>query len=323
MSEEMPAESVESQESNHVESSPSQEKESLHLKDVVGDILDGEDSDDDNATPAEAEINQAIREYKKKLKLKVDGEEIEEEIDFNDDERLKRALQKEKAFDKRSQEFSSLQKQVGEFVDSLKGNPFQVLEQMGIQVEDLVLDYAKRAVEESEKSPEQLAREKMEKELDDLRKEKERLAKEKENTELERMRNEHAQQIEADIKGALDATDTILPKKNPRVLSMIAETMLLAMNNGYPEVTAKDVIPLVEKRFESDFRSMFDVFPEEIIERVVGKPNLDRLRKKRIKNRRPPESAKQAVKPTNGSSKPSEKEKAAQKTYKDLFDPRF
>lgn len=318
MSEEMPVEA-----SSEASESQEQVQEGLDLQEAVSDVLDGEVESSENASPAEKEVEEAIREYKKKLKLKVDGQEYEEEIDFNDDERLKRALQKEKAFDKRVQEFSTMQKQVEEFIHSLKGNPFEVLKQMDVNIEDLVLDYAKKAVEESEKSPEQIAREKMERELEELRQEKERIAKEKEAAELERMRNEHAQQIESDIKSALDSVETILPKKNPRVLSMIAETMLLAMNNGYPEITAKEVIPLVEKRFESDFRSMFDVFPEEIIERVVGKPNLDRLRKKRLKNRPSPESARQAVKPTNNTAESTKKEKKQPKTYKDLFDPRF
>ena len=288
------------------------------LTDVVSDII-GEDEGDEEVL----DVDDVIQEYKKKLTLKVDGEEIEEELDFNDDERLKRALQKERAFDKRSQELSSLQKQVNQFVDQIKGDPFKMLEQMGIGVEDLVMDYAKKAVEKAEKSPEELRQEEMQQELENLRNEKDQLSKDKETAEMEKIKNQQAADMEKGIKSALSAKETFIPN-NSRGLRRIAEAMYFAATNGFPEVTAEDVIPLVEKRMMREYNEFFDESPEDTIERIVGKQNLDRVRKRRVKNRKTnTQTANQSIKNTNNKIDSLEDSSKPKKTFKDLFDPRF
>jgi len=69
------------------------------ISDDLGDI-GGLEAAAEELTPKQ------VQELKKKLKIKVDGEEFEEELDFNDEEGLKRHIQKAKAFDKRAKEFS-------------------------------------------------------------------------------------------------------------------------------------------------------------------------------------------------------------------------
>ena len=299
------------------------------IQEALKDVLDGaEASEADSEEPqeeSEEDVEDKIKELKKKLKLKVDGEEFEEEIDFNDEDRLKRALQKEKAFDKRSQEMAQLKGQINDFVKALRENPGDVLRDMGHDLDELAYNHLQRQVEEAKKSPEQLAQEKMEKELADLKAEKEKLAKDREEAELEKLRNEHATKIENDINSALGKADTVLPKDSPWVLRKVAETMLFASQNGFPEVSAEQVIPYVEKQFMSDLQKMFDVFPEDVIEKVVKKQNLDRVRKRRVNKRKQDistKTAKQVVKATNNKA-PDSSEPKSKKTYKDLFDPRF
>ncbi len=292
------------------------------LQEAVADVLDPETEIETEASadPVTKEMNKALNNMKKKFKLKVDGEEIEEEIDLADEDRLKRELQKAKAFDKRSPEFANYKKQVDQLIEMLQKNPASVLEQMGHNIDELAEGHLKRRIEEAKKSPEQLAREKMEKELTDAREEAKRLKKEKEDSDLEKARNEHAAVIEKDIQVALEKADTILPKKNPWVIREVAKTMLLAMNNGYPNVSVSEVIPLVEDQFRNDLKSMFDIFPEEVIEKVVGKNNLDRIRKKRItKSQKETTTANQIAKAT--TNKPAEKvEEKTKKKFKDVFD---
>lgn len=236
-------------------------------------------ADEGKITAAEA------KELKKKLKLKVDGQEFEEEIDFNDEESLKRHLQKSKAFDRRLKEFSTYKNQVDAALEMLQKDPETFLEKMGLNVDEFAEKRLSRKIEEMKKSPEQIAREKMEKELSDLREEKKRIEEDRQKIEIENLRNQAAQEIENDITSALDDVKSILPKKNPLVLQRIAQTMLLAMQNGYSEVTAKDVIPLVEKQWKQELNEFFSVIPEEALEMLVGKPNLDKYRKKKISSR--------------------------------------
>jgi hypothetical protein len=292
------------------------------LQDAVADVVNGEESQEQqakSADPVSKDMDKAIANMKKKLKLKVDGEEIEEEFDFADEERMKRELQKARAFDKRAPEYANFKKQVDQLMEMLQKDPSSVMSQLGHNMDELAENHLKRRIEEAKKSPQQLAQEKMEKELNEAKSEAKKLKEEKETAELEKLRNEHASMIEKDIQVGLEKADTILPKKNPWVLRQIAQTMLLAMKNGHPNVSVSDVIPFVERQFNDDLKSMFDIFPEEVIERVVGKNNLDRLRKKRIKEQKNTQTANQVVKSTN--SKPSEKkDEGPKKKFKDIFD---
>lgn len=256
---------------------------------------------------------------KKKLMLKVDGQEIEEEIDFSDDENLKKHFQKSKAFDKRAQEFQSYKAQVDQLLKMLDEDPEGLLEKMGKNVDELAEKRLTRKVEEMKKSPEQLEREKMESELKELRDAKKKADEDRKSAELERMRNEQAQQIETDISAALDSTKSILPKKNPLVLQRITSTMLMAMKNGYPNVTAKDVIPLVEKQWKQELNDFFNVLPEETLEMLVGKNNFDRVRKTRVAQQKAKtQTAKQTVQDTGIKAEPEDKQKQP-KRMRDFF----
>jgi hypothetical protein len=128
----------------------------------------------------------------------------------------------------------------------------------------------------------------MEKELADLRAEKKRIEEEKLNAEMERMRNEHAIKIETDIKEALDSHQTVLPKRNKTIITRIGQAMFLAMKNGYPEVTAKDVIPFVEKQYKAELQELFSVLPEDTIEAIIGKEPLNRWRKSLVSKAKSP-----------------------------------
>ena len=302
-----------------------QTEAAMGLEDTGSDIESeiGEVQDDAaaavDAAAQKGDISKAqAQELKKKLKLKVDGQEYEEEIDFNDEENLKKHFQKSKAFDKRVQEFQSYKAQVDQLLKMLEDDPEAVLEKMGKNVDDLAEKRLTRKVEEMKKSPEQIEREKMENELKELRDAKKKADDDRKNAELERMRNEQAQQIETDISAALDSTKSMLPKKNPLVLQRITSTMLMAMKNGYPNVTAKDVIPLVEKQWKQELNDFFNVLPEDTLEMLVGKNNFDRVRKTRVAQQKAKtQTAKQLVQ--ESGVKQETEEKRQPKRMRDFF----
>jgi hypothetical protein len=289
------------------------QKQEPNYDEIEAEASEAVDSglEDSEEMSAEGQIDQAqkdgkiskeeAKQLKKTLKIKVDGQELEETIDFDDEESLKRYIQKSKAFDKRNNEYVSYKSQVDKLLEMLEKDPAAALAKLGHDVDKLAESHLSRKIEELKKSPEQIEREKMEKELQDLREEKKRIEEEKSKAEMERLRNESAQQIENEISEALGSANSVLPKKNPVVLQRIAQTMLMAMNNGYPEVTAKDVIPLVEKQWKQELNDLFSVLPEDTLEMLVGKQNLERHRKKYLANKRSnvqTATAKQIVKDT-------------------------
>lgn len=286
--------------------------------DILEDIEGAEEGEAEESAVEQKAKEQVVQSLKKKLKLKVDGEEFEEELDFSNDEDLKKRLQKARAFDKRSQELSSFKSQVDEFLKQLQSNPESIMEKMGLDLDGWAEKRLRSKIEQLEKSPEQIEREKMQKELEDLRKEKEKAEKDRQDVEMERMRNETAKQIEDDILGALNDSKTALPKNNPEVISRIARAMYFAMQNGFPEVTAKDVVPVVEKQYREELSNLFGSVPEDILEELIGKPNLDRLRKRRLASQKTKtQTARQIVK--DSGAKAAEESPKERKRLKDFF----
>lgn len=295
----------------------------LSLQQDVGGS-DGENLSQDaiDAAANSGEISKKdAASLKRKLKLKVDGREIEEEVDLGDDAYLTKELQKSKAFDKRMQEFAAYKRQVDELVNMLENDPEALLEKLGKNVDEIAEKRLTRKLEQMQKSPELLAKEKMEQELDRIRKEADSLKKEKETAQLEAARQQQATLIERDIKAALTKADTVLPKNNPMIMHRIGQAMFLAMQQGYSDVTAADVIPYVEKQYKSELQELFKVIPEDTIEALIGKEPLEKLRKARVAKAKSPAPTESKVVDTGKTSKSVEKDNKSKpvKRFNDFF----
>jgi hypothetical protein len=277
----------------------------------------------DAAQKAGAITKKEAQVLKKKLTIKVDGVESEEEIDFSNEEELKKMLQRSKAYDKRGKEYATLKSQTDMLLKMLQEDPEGLLEKLGKNVDEIAEKRLSRKVEEMKKSPEQIEREKMEKELEELREEKKRIQQEKDKAEQEKLRNMAAQEIEADIADALGSVKSILPKNNPIVLQRIASAMLLAMQNGYPQVKAKDVVPMVEKQWKQELNEFFSVSSEEALEALVGKTNLDKYRKTKVQSKTKAQTttAKQVTK-DSGAKKTEEAKPEVKYKMSDIFNYR-
>lgn len=290
-------------------------------------VLEGAEVSESDAIDAAAEAGEITKKeaqvLKKKLQIKVDGENQEIELDFSNDDDLKKHLQKSKAFDKRAKEYASLKNTVESLMQELDTDFEGAMKKLGKDPEKMAVEFLKKQVAELEKSPEQVEREKMQRELEELRQEKKRAEEERQNLELEKMRNQFATEIENDITNAISGSS--LPKGNPRVVKRIAQTMYQVMemkdqqgNPLYPDVKVKDVLPIVEKEWKEELRSYFDTSAEDMIEELVGKHNLEKLRKKRLAKRpNAPAQPLSSIKDT-GTKAQSQDDKP-KKTYKDFF----
>jgi hypothetical protein len=268
----------------------------------------------------EEQVAETIQELKKKLKLKVNGREVEEEIDWNDEDKLTRELQKAKAFDQRSQEFAQLKKQVGDLVHRLQQEPAAVLADLGMDVDELAKNHLERRIQDMEKSPEQIEQERIQHELETARKELQEQRDKAEQAQMEQLRNHYAQEIETDIISALDDGSTILPKTEG-AMRRIADAMHLAMTRGMNNVKAADVLPIVEQQYQQELQELFGALPAEAVEKALGKNILDKLRKRRVSRRKKPvtQTAKQIASDT-AETAPREETDREKMSYKDLFD---
>lgn len=257
------------------------------------------------AAPSAKEVKQELKKQMKKLKLKVDSKEEEIEFDPNDDEFLTRELQKAKAFQKRSQEYSTLEKNVRNFVEELRTNPRKILSDpnIGIDLKKLAAEVIEQEIANSQKSPEQLEKEHLEEELNRIRTERENEKKEMESREFERLQQHEMERYDIAMTKALQASD--LPK-TPYVVKKMADYMLIGLQEGM-DVSPEDVIPLVRKEMQNDLKQMFAVLPDEVIESLVGKDVFTRIRKKSVNKAKsgqvaPPQPLNKAIKDVGGKA---------------------
>lgn len=278
---------------------------------------EGDDGEETEVTDQEA-TEQAIKDFKKKLKLKVDGEEIEEEIDFEDDEALTRHLQKSKAFDKKAQETAQYRKTMDTLFAALKEDPVTVFKELGMNFDELAYNHLNGLVEESKKSPEQVEREKMEKRLKELEDEKAAMVKAKEEAEIEAHKNQVAQKIESDIVSALEKHDGILSTKDPEAIGDIARALYRYRQAGQ-NVSVEQVLPIVEKRYLNKLRARSENWTEADFNKIFGKKKMAELRKKRVKSKKAQTQTARQM-PNNGTPAPPAEEAPKKKvSYKDFF----
>lgn len=267
-----------------------------------------------------AEEQQAAKvELKKRMKFKINGRDVERDIDLNDEKGLHELLQKGFAADERFQNASKLESKMKEFAQLMQHDPMAALIAAGHDPDKMTEAYMKKRVEELSKSPEQLHVEKLQKEIEKERKLRESLENEKLTAEQQRVEAEYARQLDDEITSALATSE--LPK-SPYVIKRIAENLMLGIEQGHEDLSVQDVLPIVERQIKEEIQQMFEAMPEDVIEKVLGTNVSQKLRKRRINSMKKTPDTANSVKPTGQSEmkKASAKDEPAKPTKaKDFF----
>lgn len=260
----------------------------------------------------------------KALKLKIDGREVEEQLPFDIPdtaearEYMTRQLQMSKAAQKRMGEKAALEQQVSSFLEELRKNPRKVLSDpaFGVDIKNLAAQVIEEEIANSQKSPEQLAREKLEKELTDLKDQRKREQDEQQKKEFQRMQEAEYERYDNLIDQALTNSD--LPKSS-YVIKKMADYLMLGVSNGI-NVTPQDVLPLIREEILDDIRQMSQAMPIETLEKLFGGDILTKIRKKNVAKAKsqPITQAKAAIKDI-GATKAEKKEEGKKQTFKDFF----
>lgn len=247
----------------------------------------------DAKTPAEKKVAEKRLE---KFMLKVDGQEIEEELDLNDKEAIKKHLQLSKAAQRRMQEKAEMEKGLTEFIDLIRKDPKRVLSHpdIGVDIKAFAQAVLQEQLEEEQKSPEQKEKEKLMKELEEYRRKEEEAKKQKELAEKTAKEKEVEEQLSNEIISALESVK--LPKSE-RAVRYMAEYMSLALKNDV-ELSAQDVAPLVLKKMKEEYRDLIRGAPDEILSDFIDKDVETRLQKKRVANLKKPVESSNQIKPT-------------------------
>lgn len=260
----------------------------------------------------------------KSLKLKFNGKEIEEALPFeipdNQEaiEYMKKHLQMSKLSQTKSQELSNLQKEAVKFIEDLRKNPRKVLSDptIGVDLKKIAVEMIEEEIENAKKSPEQIEKEKLQAELKAMKDEREREKEENRKRDSERITQQEFERYDMLLSQALDKSD--LPK-TPYTVKKMADYMIMAVNEGL-DVTPEDVLPLVKEEMQNDLKEMFAVMPEDVIEQLIGKDVLTKIRKKNLQKAKQAQVAAKPQIQDTGKAKESSKTDAEKKqSMKDFF----
>lgn len=260
----------------------------------------------DNGEISQAEANKMI----KKFQLKVRGKTIEREVDLGDEDYIRQQLQLAEVSKLSMQEKAELEKRFEQILQNGKMDPMRFIQEaFGLDPDELAAMHIEKKIEHLKKSPEVLEKERIQAELQAAREEAKKLKEEKELAEMSKLQQEAMVGLQAEISKAI-SSHTKLPDTK-YVQKKMADAMLWAANNGFDDVSADDVAPLVEHEMREELNALYDLMPEDVLENYVGRKNIERLRKSKIAKAKEVPSV-NAIKPT--ASKHEDNKKSSEQS---------
>lgn len=217
---------------------------------------------------------------KRKYKLKVDGQEFEEELSDDD---IAVRLQKEKAWNKRQNELAAERKKLEEFYSRGKKDPFAVMKEM-FGVDGLTLAQQKLAeqyqleLKRQEMSPEERVREEYEAKLAEERAQREEIQRQIQEKEQAALEEQVFKDTESRFIAALEHEG--LPKTY-EALAEMAKVAKMAHEHGY-ELSDAQLAEEVRNRLEAHTdklhksvlsgltgEALLKRFPEPVVKEIV------------------------------------------------------
>lgn len=235
---------------------------------------------------------------KKKYKVK-DGDD---ELEVDEDE-VVRGYQRARAANRKFEEASQVKKQVESFVQALKANPWQALQQLGIDPDEAAYSRVKTKIEREMMSPEEIRaqkeREEYELDREELKKYKEQEAKVKFEQEKARAFDSYAKKFTQ----ALEAAD--IPR-SPFTVKRMAEYERQARQAGY-ELTAQELGELVKEDFHGERSPAYETMNGKQLINYLGTGAVEKIREEILRQAQPKATSEQ------GSFTPAQKKPTQKK----------
>lgn len=260
-------------------------EESGLAQEVDGAVVD-ELAADVEAAVDEGASDEQIQELIETFKLKVNGEDREVTLDWNDKEDIIRRLQMAEAGQSAMQRSAELERNFDSGIQNIMDDPWAALEEMGFDVDAMAEERIQQQIQQLQKTPEQVAQEERDTELESLRQQIKDQEEKRNDAEYQRVEQEASINLDQEITSALSAT-TDLPKSS-YVVKRIADAMLNAMDHGIEDITVAQVIPSVQKEINEEMQGLFSAMPDKVLEQYLGNKTLDRLRQGRLAKMKTP-----------------------------------
>lgn len=200
---------------------------------------------------------------KEKFQYKIDGEDVEEEIDLSDIEGLKKRMQLSYAADKRMGEARTVKQKAMEIVKAFEEDPTNLFRKLGPKGRQVAEQFLLEQINEEMLTPEQKKDRDDKSELQKLRDEKKKREEEDQNKQISAKEKEYASEYQTTIIGALEKCG--LPK-SPRLVADVARLMSKKLEHGI-ELDATDLAKLIREERGNDQKSIVkDMSGEQLIE---------------------------------------------------------
>jgi hypothetical protein len=265
----------------------------------------------------------------KKLSYKVDGQEFTEDLPFEipDDpkarEYMTRELQMSRMGQKRAQHAATLEKEVGQLINDIRADPFKVLADPAIKVDvkQAIEKWLQKEIENSQKSPEQLALENAQEEIRQMKALQDNEKRTREAQEQQAMADKYEKEYDEQISQALESNQ--IPRSAAAVKKILAYAELAVAANK--DVSIRDILPFVKEELISDYREHAKALPDDALENFFGKELVDRLRKTAVKRAKAaqanPALNAPGKAPSTGKTTPAAPKEAEKVSYKKFFKP--
>jgi hypothetical protein len=215
------------------------------------------------------------------------------------------------------QEKAEIENEVREFLQNLRDNPEDVLNdpRIGVDLKKFATKIIEQEIENEKKSPAELKAEKLEKELKALKEAKEREEETRKQQAAEKEQAEAYDRYSREMDAAF-AKNPDVPK-TPGTIERISEYIVLGLKNGL-DPSPEDVIHFVREELDNELKHRLLSASDEMLEAMIGKEKLTALQKKKVAKAKAAQAAQIATpKITDTGNKPSEsKEKKEVKTIR-------
>ncbi len=230
------------------------------------------------------------------VKVKINGQEKEVSID-----ELKAHYQKLESANQKFAEASQLRKQSEQLINVLKSSPLEVLEKLGLDVDQIAEERLLKRLEFDSMSPEQqeayLAKEKL-RTYEQL--EQERQAQEQ-YQKAEQLKTHYKQDFERQIIQAIEENE--LPRDS-NTAKKIIDYMSRVIQNKIP-LTIQDIIPMVKEDLAREEREFLDRYKKRDLDTLLahlGDDTVKAIQKKAVEKLKNPYSQNQIGKSVNTST---------------------
>lgn len=235
---------------------------------------DQDNKDAKNPSPESAKDELAkAQSLIKKLKLKVDGQEFEEEIDLSNEEQLIRDIQLARAAKKRMAEAQEAKRKAFELVQAFDTDPTSLLKRhpKGYELaEQLLLE----KIQAEMMTPEQRQMMQMQKELEAYKAQEKAIKEQQEQAQLQAL---EAKQAEHYQKTIIDALEKAGLPKTPEAAKRMAFLLHKNLELGL-ELDAVELAQEAKKEYQMTLQSLAkNATPEQLLQ-ILDQETLKKLR---------------------------------------------